>query len=1427
MRRLSARIAVVSLVLMAAALVSIVAVRSQSDDRSVLASLISRALTTPATRVSIGAVQGALSSDATVRNITIADKDGVWLELDRARLIWTRSALLFGRLEIDRLELGTLTIRRKPAPAEEPVAGADQPILPELPVKVTIKAFTLAELALGAAYVGVDAKVTASGAASLGAPSEGLDLRLDARRLDAPGTAAVRLSLVPQGERLTLSLKLDEPERGLFAHAANVPGHPPVKLDLDGSGTLDAFNAQLTFTAGPTIGANGSAQLARTGGARRLTLGLAAQIEGLLPELAAPVFAGTTRLDGTVAFADGGAIDISPLTVQSQTARLDLAGSLSAEQVADLKVSVRNLPNAGNRTAAGGAELGSLAFDATIAGPLLGPRVEATLAARDARLPQVRLATLDARFTATPDGSVTTATTAIPFNASARATGVVATDPAMRRAIGDALTLTASGTFQDGVVTTDNARIETPTANATFSGQAGQPRLQGRLTATAPDLTRFGALAGLDLRGALNARADLSGVPKEGRVEAAVDARIDRFATGLPAVDGLAGGRLALAGTLRQLPRGGYGFADLRLDGAHASARLNGDATVDAADIDARVAIPDLRRADARLSGRADATAKVTGTLERLGATANILVVDARALGRPIPRLALDVVGQDITGAPDLRLTLAGTVDGKPAQGRAHLAAQPDSGWRVDGLDVAVGSVSTRGDLTLTAERLAEGRLAVDARNLDDLSPLVLTKLAGRLQADLALAVANGGQNGNITATAQGVKLGDAAIDRMNARAAVTDAWRRPVLDADVSIDRAVFAGETFSQIRLTATGRTDASDIALTAQAREMALDARGRLVPADNIRLELAAFNARRGSHRIALANPTTLTLVDEGVDIRNLVLTIDSGRLQVNGRAGSTLDLTLAARAVPLAATAIAMPSLGVSGTLDGDAQLRGTSAQPTGTWRLRVARLTTSQVSGLPPVDVSAEGRLADGRTTVDGTLRAGNAGTMKVTGSVPLDGDGLDLAVNGRLDLAVGNALLGVGGRSVGGRADVDARLRGSFGQPQVTGGATISGASYTDDAFGVKLTGISGRLAARGEELVIERLSAQTPGGGTITAQGQVRIDPAAGFPGTIRVRGQNAKLASNDVVDAVANLSLDMSGPLASDPRLSGRIDFTSLQVTIPERLPDTLRPIPGTRHVNPSPAVARRLAAEARARSRAGRKPPFDAQLDLVISAPNRVFVRGRGIDAELGGELKLSGRLSEPVSVGAFDLRRGRMAIAGARLDFTRGRLAFTGDLSPDLDLLAQTRAGDVTAQIAINGPAAQPSFTFSSEPDLPQDEVISRLLFNKASGGLSPIQAVQLANVAAQFSGGGGPGVFENLRKSLGVDSLDISTSASGDPTVGVSRAIGNRLSVGVKSGARPEDTAVSVDIDVTRRVRVQTEVGATGEPAVGIGAEWEY
>ena len=304
-------------------------------DKGVLADLISRALSSPSMKVSIGAVDGVLSSDASISDIVLSDRQGPWLKVDKVRLVWNRLALFSRRLEVDQLTIGHMQFLRRPLPSETPPpdTGAQQPILPELPLKVIIKQFAVQELSLGEPVVGITARLGISGKATLGPPSEGLDLTLTAQRLDAPGDFKALLTYIPATDRLTLNVNSAEPAGGIFAHLANLPGLPPVKLAFNGAGALDNFTAKLDFTAGADVWANGEVVVARQGAGRRLTLDLNSRLEGLAPGVVQPVFAGETTLKGDVQFNDDASIALpGGLHLVSAAARLDFEGEKSAER---------------------------------------------------------------------------------------------------------------------------------------------------------------------------------------------------------------------------------------------------------------------------------------------------------------------------------------------------------------------------------------------------------------------------------------------------------------------------------------------------------------------------------------------------------------------------------------------------------------------------------------------------------------------------------------------------------------------------------------------------------------------------------------------------------------------------------------------------------------------------------------------------------------------------------------------------------------------------------------------------------------------------------------------------------------------------------------------------------------------------------------
>ena len=275
-----------------------------------------------------------------------------------------------------------------------------------------------------------------------------------------------------------------------------------------------------------------------------------------------------------------------------------------------------------------------------------------------------------------------------------------------------------------------------------------------------------------------------------------------------------------------------------------------------------------------------------------------------------------------------------------------------------------------------------------------------------------------------------------------------------------------------------------------------------------------------------------------------------------------------------------------------------------------------------------------------------------------------------------------------------------------------------------------------------------------------------------------------------------------------------------------MPEQLPRDSVAV-DVAHVAPPPPVQRTLAiAIPRAAMAPGGSRSAGINLDLTISAPRQIFVRGRGLDAELGGDLRLTGPISAIVAAGDFDMVRGRLDILTQRIAFDRGIITFAGDLDPILDFVGTTQSGDVSISVTVSGRASDPEVFFSSIPELPQDEVLARLIFQKGIGELSPVQIARLAAAAAELSGGSG-GLLGQLRESTGLDDLDIVMDEEGAPSLAAGRYVSENVYIGVQQGTTAESSRVTIDLDITQDVKARAGVSASGGSSLGVFFEREY
>ncbi|MFN4156834.1 MAG: translocation/assembly module TamB domain-containing protein [Gemmobacter sp.] len=576
----------------------------------------------------------------------------------------------------------------------------------------------------------------------------------------------------------------------------------------------------------------------------------------------------------------------------------------------------------------------------------------------------------------------------------------------------------------------------------------------------------------------------------------------------------------------------------------------------------------------------------------------------------------------------------------------------------------------------------------------------------------------------------------------------------------------------------------------------------------------------------------------------------------------RYGGTLVANARATGTPEAG-ALALTGTGQNlsvGQAAADRLLRGTSAVrlalrvDEGRLRVDEARVTNPQVTaeatGLIDGDqrrIDLSARLANlalilpdfpGALTVTGTvredaqgydldLRAQGPGQIDATarGRMATSLNGGDLRIAGSAQAALANVFLG--NRAVSGLVNFDLGLNGPLALSSLSGPIRLTGGRISDPDLRFALQDVQATATLAGARAQIDASAALTTGGRLTVAGG---LGLAAPYAADLAIGLQALRLRDPELYDTTASGTLALRGPLTGGGLLSGQIDLGQTDLRVPSTGLGGTGDIPDLRHLAEPPPVRT-------TRARAGLLGGADGNgggargsgalgLDITISAPNRVFIRGRGLDAELGGSVRVQGTTSNVVPSGAFDLIRGRLDILGKRLTLTTARLDLQGDLVPTLEVVAASESDGITAFVRIDGPADAPVITFTSSPELPQEEVLARLLFGRGLQNISAFQAAQLASAVATLAGRGGDGIIGRLRKGFGLDDLDVSTNAAGETQLRAGKYISERVytEVEVDQGGK---SRINLNLDIRPGVTVKGRVGTGGEAGIGVFLEKDY
>lgn len=635
--------------------------------------------------------------------------------------------------------------------------------------------------------------------------------------------------------------------------------------------------------------------------------------------------------------------------------------------------------------------------------------------------------------------------------------------------------------------------------------------------------------------------------------------------------------------------------------------------------------------------------------------------------------------------------------------------------------------------------------------------------------------------------------------------------------------------------------------------------------------------------------LAGPSRLTASlrrdETGTSLRALNLTAASLEASASGTlatAGSTLDGDIRitdlsdlgppfAGSVDLTAAFSGTPEdgqlalLGTGrglrvGSAEADRLLAGTSAIEA-SLRLAagVVELDRARIAN-PQMTASAKGKLDGAVQTIDLDARLANLGLivpevqgpLTVTGTATQDAKGyllnlqgkgpgqITAAVAGRVANGFGSADLTVKGageaglanlfispRSISGRVSYDLRLNGPLALRSLTGRMTLADGRLADPGLGRSLQGVEAVGEFRNGSIQLSA-TAGVSSGGSLRVAGPVGL--ASPQSADLAITLNDVRLYDPELYDTRVNGGLTLKGPLTGGALLAGSLSLSETEVRVPASGFTSAGALLDLSHLREPGDVreTRRKAGllgdgSAGSGSGASTRP---VALDLTISAPSRVFIRGRGIDAELGGELRLQGTTADVRPSGGFRLIRGRMDILGRRLVLSRADLVMEGSLVPDISVAASTESDGITSTVTVDGPADNPVVSFASSPDLPQEEVLARLLFGRGLDKISALQAAQLANAVAVLAGRGGVGLVGNLRRNFGLDDLDVTTSEDGSTALKAGKYISENVYTEVEVD-QDGKSQINLNLDLRDGVTVKGKLGADGQTGIGVYLQKDY
>ena len=845
--------------------------------------------------------------------------------------------------------------------------------------------------------------------------------------------------------------------------------------------------------------------------------------------------------------------------------------------------------------------------------------------------------------------------------------------------------------------------------------------------------------------------------------------------------------------------------AEGRLTGKHVTAQFQHVQHAGRHQADWKCSIADLSLLTPQVQGALELRGTLLGATEALQLTAELQGKWAPKQ-QPLRLITAHLAIQQLLNAPQGRITVNSVLDNAPIELTTTLHQDTQHALQLQLSHAHWKSISAQGQVSFTGQTpLPNGTFTLAIKQLADLNTLSPFPLTGSATLRLNTPVHNKQQVGAIDVVADQLNVTDIHIAHAELHSTVTELLTTPHLTGAISIKQ-ISTPQLTGSAQLAVKGSLQALAISLTADVtpnsgKQTQITSTLELKP--NVQqARLTSLQARWDKQTLVLKQASTLDYA-QGLSLTPLQLSSGESALTLAGQLSPRLNINAHLERLPAEYLRIFNPRLTLHGLVHGDAHVNGGSlTTPQGQLSLHGENLRWDSMTkhSTPAINFTSTSILKGSAAQLDLQLNAGTKAHLSVQGQLPLTPHAeLALHAQGDIDLALTDPYLMADGRRLRGHLSIDNHLTGPLNAPLINGVWRLKQAELRDYALGTNITQITGQWLIDQNRWHIQQFEGHA-GTGLIKVTGD--IEPLTpGIPVQLGITAHKARPLANDQLTVVLDAELSLTGQASTALTSTGVINIIRAEIRLPEEMPHTLTELNVVTDNAPVDAPT------------AQRMPTLN--LNINVHAGQSIFVRGRGVYAELSGALHLQGALAKLNTEGSFTLRQGQYSLAGKTLVFSEGNIGFTqGDLTnPDVHFIASTRSEAITAQLTISGSATQPNIKLTSSPALPQDEILARMLFKQSTSNLSVLEMMQMGTALASLTGARSnlSDPLDVVRQRLRLDRLAV---GGANNAVEAGRYLIPGVYVGAKQGITGTGTQATVQLDLTKELKLEASTGTS-------------